>query len=213
MDDLKEGRDEMNLAEFPLSLLADRAGPDQRSLCFEDSIWDEGRKERVARKLTVTASAEHGLPTALDDEVLLGLVQLSRQRNFEDRKVPFTRYQLIELLGWSRDGRSYGRLEESLHRLGRGHARLLQRLVEPRGAQLGRRDVPRPRQRNPARPRTGRAQTAAGCAAALAVHLERRHLPELPLRQSQGPGLRVLSEPRQRGGAEALPVPRQTVLP
>ncbi len=116
MDDLKEGRDELNLAEFPLSVLADRAGPGQHTLCFEDSIWDEGRKELVARKLTVTASAEHGLPTALDDEVLLGLVQLSRQRNFEDRKVPFTRYQLIELLGWSRDGRSYLRLEESLHR-------------------------------------------------------------------------------------------------
>ena len=113
---MKEGRDEMNLAEFPLSLLADRAGPDQRSLCFEDSIWDEGRKERITRQLTVTASEQHGLPTALDDEVLLGLVQLSKQRHFEDRRVPFTRYQLVELLGWREEGRSYARLEESLLR-------------------------------------------------------------------------------------------------
>ena len=116
MEELKEGRDEMNLAEFPLSLLADRAGADQRSLCFEDSVWDEGRKERITRQLTVTASEKHGLPTALDDEVLLGLVQLSKQRNFEDRKVPFTRYQLVELLGWREEGRSYVRLEESLLR-------------------------------------------------------------------------------------------------
>ncbi len=116
MEELKEGRDEMNLAEFPLSLLADRAGPEQRSLCFEDSVWDEGRKERITRQLTVTASEKHGLPTALDDEVLLGLVQLSKQRNFEDRKVPFTRYQLVELLGWREEGRSYVRLEESLLR-------------------------------------------------------------------------------------------------
>lgn len=116
MEELKEGKDEMNLAEFPLSLLADRAGADQRSLCFEDSVWDEGRKERITRQLTVTASEKHGLPTALDDEVLLGLVQLSKQRNFEDRKVPFTRYQLVELLGWREEGRSYARLEESLLR-------------------------------------------------------------------------------------------------
>ncbi len=116
MEELKEGRDEMNLAEFPLSLLADRAGPEQRSLCFEDSVWDEGRRERITRQLTVTASEKHGLPTARDDEVLLGLVQLSKQRNFEDRKVPFTRYQLVELLGWREEGRSYARLEESLLR-------------------------------------------------------------------------------------------------
>ena len=116
MEEWKEGKDEMNLAEFPLSLLADRAGPDQRSLCFEDSIWDEGRNERITRQLTVTASEKHGLPTALDDEVLLGLVQLSKQRNFEDRKVPFTRYQLVEVLGWREEGRSYARLEESLLR-------------------------------------------------------------------------------------------------
>ena len=55
---MKEGRDEMNLAEFPLSLLADRAGADQRSLCFEDTVWDEGRKERITRQLTVTASVD-----------------------------------------------------------------------------------------------------------------------------------------------------------
>jgi hypothetical protein len=116
VEELKEGKDEMNLAEFPLSLLADRAGPDQRSLCFEDSVWDEGRRERITRQLMVTASEKHGLPTALDDEVLLGLVQLSKQRNFEDRKVPFTRYQLVELLGWREEGRSYARLEESLLR-------------------------------------------------------------------------------------------------
>jgi len=48
--------------------------------------------------------------------VLLGLVQLSKLHQFADRKVPFTRYQLVQLLGWRDDGKSYERLEQSLNR-------------------------------------------------------------------------------------------------
>jgi hypothetical protein len=114
--DLADGKDELNLAEFPLTALSDRVAAGQTSLQFEDRIWDESRGQMITRKLRVTASERFGLPTALDDEVVLGLVQLSKLRNFVDRRVPFTRYQLIQILGWRHEGRSYTRLEESLHR-------------------------------------------------------------------------------------------------
>jgi hypothetical protein len=39
-----------------------------------------------------------------------------RRNNFTDAKVPFSRYELIELLGWPQSGQSYRRIEESLHR-------------------------------------------------------------------------------------------------
>ena len=42
-----EGKDELNLAEFPLSAIADRLHPDQKTLTFEDRIWDESRGEMV----------------------------------------------------------------------------------------------------------------------------------------------------------------------
>lgn len=109
-------RDEMNLAEFPLSAIADRTDPSQKTLRFEDQTWDPSRDVMVTRRLTITASDEYGLPTATDDEVILGLIQLSLQRNFVERKVPFTRYQLIEVLGWRQEGKSYERLEQSLNR-------------------------------------------------------------------------------------------------
>jgi Replication initiator protein A len=110
------GRDELNLAEFPLCALAHRLRPDQKTLQFEDRIWDERRGQTIARKLTITGSDAFGLPTALDDEVLLGLIQISKLRGFADRKVPFTRYQLIETLGWRNETKSYRRVEESLNR-------------------------------------------------------------------------------------------------
>ena len=48
--------------------------------------------------------------------MILGLVQLSKADNFANRQVPFSRYQLVHLLGWREEGKSYARLEESLKR-------------------------------------------------------------------------------------------------
>jgi plasmid replication initiation protein len=114
--DLTDGRDELNLAEFPLASIADRIPAGQKTLFFEDQIWDQGKAELVTRKLTISASDQFGLPTALDDDVIVGLIQLTRQNKFSDRQVCFTRYQLIELLGWRKEGKSYDRLEKSLKR-------------------------------------------------------------------------------------------------
>lgn len=111
-----EGRDEMNLAEFPLSAISDRLNADQTSIVFEDRVFDRNKGETVTRQLQITASAEYGLPTSHDDEVILGLLQLSRLQGFADRRVGFTRYQLIQLLGWRNEGRSYERIERSLNR-------------------------------------------------------------------------------------------------
>ena len=111
-----DGKDEMNLAEFPLGALAHRLRPDQKTLHFEDRVWDERRGEMITRQLTITGSDAYGLPTALDDEVLLGLIQLTKLRGFADRKVPFTRYQLIQTLGWRNETKTYERLEASLNR-------------------------------------------------------------------------------------------------
>lgn len=111
-----DGRDEMNLAEFPLGVLSDRTLPGQTTLVFEDRMKDFGRNEWITRRLTIAASEKYGLPTSLDDEVILGLIQLTKAQNFADRKVPFTRYHLREILGWRDEGRSYHRLDTSLRR-------------------------------------------------------------------------------------------------
>ena len=119
-DDMAEkssdGKDEMNLAEFPLCALAHRPRPDQKTLHFEDQVWDKSREQHITRRLTITGSEAFGLPTALDDEVLLALIQISKSEGFAERKVRFTRYRLIRLLGWRNEGKSYERLEASLNR-------------------------------------------------------------------------------------------------
>lgn len=114
--DPDDGRDELNLAEFPLAAIADRIPDNQKTLVFEDRIFDSGKSEMITRRLTISASDKFGLPTSLDDEVILGLIQLTKQHRFDERKVTFSRYQLIQILGWRHEGRSYERLEKSLKR-------------------------------------------------------------------------------------------------
>ena len=84
---ISDARDEMNLAEFPLCALAHRLNPAVKTLRFEDRVWDKGRNEWIARQLTVTGSDAFGLPTALDDVVLLphGLLRPGATRPLHQR--------------------------------------------------------------------------------------------------------------------------------
>jgi hypothetical protein len=101
------GRDEMNLAEFPITLLTDRVPAGQKTLRYEDRNGT----------LIVTGSDDYGLPTAADADVIVALIQLTKKKNnFSDHTVNFTRYELIKILNWQDIGKSYHRLFESLHR-------------------------------------------------------------------------------------------------
>ena len=109
-------KDELNLAEFPIAALTDRVPDGQTTLVFEDKL-EQKDAAPIIRRLTIMAPSKHGLPTAVDDEVMVGLIQLTKRRNnYTEPKVSFSRYELIELLGWPQNGQSYQRIEEALHR-------------------------------------------------------------------------------------------------
>jgi hypothetical protein len=104
---IDDGRDEMNLAEFPIATVAERIPAGCKTLIFEGQ---HGR-------LTVTGSDAYGLPTAPDTDVIIGLMQITRLKNgFTDPTVPFTRYELLKLLGRADKSQHYKRLDESLNR-------------------------------------------------------------------------------------------------
>ena len=102
-----DGRDEMNLAEFPIATVSERVPAGCKTLFFEGQ---HGR-------LTVTGSDAYGLPTAPDTDVIIGLMQITRLKNgFTDPTVPFTRYELLKLLGRPDKSQHYKRLDDSLNR-------------------------------------------------------------------------------------------------
>jgi len=116
IESLREGRDEMNLAEFPLAAISDRFLDGKKTVVFSDEVWDEGRREMVPRSLTISGSDRYGLPTAKDDDVLLACVQLSSIGDFHSREVNFSRYELLKLLRWKDESKYYHRLSVSLRR-------------------------------------------------------------------------------------------------
>lgn len=109
-------RDEMNLAEFPLAVLSSRSNPNIKTLEFADTQRLK-TGELIERKWIITGADKFGLPTSTDDDVVLGLMQLTKDQGFRNRKVYFTRYELLKALRWSTEGRSYSRLTKSLDRL------------------------------------------------------------------------------------------------
>ncbi|MDG3008247.1 replication initiator protein A [Paludisphaera mucosa] len=109
------GKDEMNLAEFPITLLADRK--DVNLIIREVPVRDESTGLMILRKVTVTGSDLYGLPSSQDNLILLGLIYLTkRANNFRERRVGFSRSEVIKVLGWADSGQSYARIELSLKR-------------------------------------------------------------------------------------------------
>lgn len=113
---LKVSRDEMNLAEFPLTVLSKRADPSIKTLEFSDSVKGKNG-DVINRKWIITGADKFGLPTSSDDEVLLGLLKLTADDGLRSPKIHFTRYELLKILRWTTEGRSYVRLQNALDRL------------------------------------------------------------------------------------------------
>lgn len=116
LQDYDDGRDEMNLVEFPLSAIADRFLDGRKTVVFTDQVWDRDQRQHVKRELAISGSDRYGLPTAKDEDVLLACLQLTRLDDFQEREIYFTRYELLKLLRWPDEGRSYQRLATSLRR-------------------------------------------------------------------------------------------------
>lgn len=111
------GRDELNLAEFPITLLADRAPRGVKTVTYKDTITDKGTGKLVEREVLITGSDAYGLPTAHDDDVIVALMQITWfQTRFESANVNFTRYELAKMIRWGTDGRTYKRINASLNR-------------------------------------------------------------------------------------------------
>src|SRR5205807_6617453 len=103
---------------------------------------------------------------SLDDEVLVGLIQLTKRRsNFTDAKEgPVLAVRADRAVGLAAERAELPADRGGAAPLGRRAPDVRERLVGQRGEELGRRELPRPRQRHALRPRA-----AVGRGGSLAV--------------------------------------------
>ena len=110
------GKDEMNLAEYPFSLLTHRIPPNRKTYTLTQQIIDsQGRM--VKQTWSVLGSDKYGLPTPYDDDVILALLYCYKDQNLQGRKVHFTLYRLCHIMQKTLSKREYDRIRESLNRL------------------------------------------------------------------------------------------------
>ncbi len=113
----KIGKDEMNLVEFPITLLSKRKSPGSNVLEFTDTITGEDGT-LVKREWTVSGSEKYGLPLAIDNDVLLALLVIGKESNFSSPVINFSRYRLLKIMGLETDaGSNYKRMEDMFDRL------------------------------------------------------------------------------------------------
>src|SRR4051794_31322154 len=74
-----DGRDELNLADFPISVLQrqpprDAEGRKLDQAVYESTTYDPVARRRVPQRVTLTTSSRYGLPTPADENVVLALL-------------------------------------------------------------------------------------------------------------------------------------------
>ncbi|MEO1718291.1 MAG: replication initiator protein A [Planctomycetota bacterium] len=126
--EFEQGKDELNMAEYPLSLagksLSSRKSGDGSEITFCEHIRDKSTGKLVERQVTISSPPSLGLPTYYDEEVLFGILQITNYRRRQSgggdgwpKQVSFTRYELCKLLGLKHGKSGYQRLFNSIKRL------------------------------------------------------------------------------------------------
>jgi hypothetical protein len=119
----QDGRDELNLADFPISVLqrqqpTDADGEKRDTAVYEAGRYDRDARQRVRQRVILETSSRHGLPTPADENVVLALLYVAKHtHNFREPVVPFAPRQLFRIMGWAPNSRSYDRLRQVLRRL------------------------------------------------------------------------------------------------
>lgn len=107
-----QGRDEMNLAEFPIGRLGVR---DQRETITYEGWFTDKQGSRYRQKWIVSGSKQYGLPHELGNRMLVALITLAAER--QTQKVAFTDYQMLRLLRLSDGQANYRHFERNLLQL------------------------------------------------------------------------------------------------
>jgi hypothetical protein len=106
----------MNFAELSLASIANRHLDGKKTIIIEEPIYDRKDQKYVQRRLTISGSDRFGLPTAIDDDVLLACIQISKLQDFQSPEVRFSRYELLKMLRLPLESKYYARIATSLRR-------------------------------------------------------------------------------------------------
>jgi hypothetical protein len=111
-DDHRRGKDEMNLAVLPMARLGRN---DQRTRIEYHGTFTEPGKGQEKMVWVVEGAA--GLPTEFAERVMVALLYIGSEQNFANRRMTFTVYRVLKVLGLTISNRNYRIVENALKQL------------------------------------------------------------------------------------------------
>jgi hypothetical protein len=111
-DEHRRGKDEMNLAVLPIARLGRN---DRRTRIEYYGTFKEAGKEQEKMVWIVEGAA--GLPTEFAERVMVALLYIGSEQNFANRRMTFTVYRVLKVLGLTISNRNYRMVETALKQL------------------------------------------------------------------------------------------------
>ena len=108
------GKDEMNLAEFPFATLG-RRDSRKELRCQGSVIGPDGQRHHF--EWIAEAGATQGLPTEFGERVFIALIAVTAKQDFQSRKVEFSVYQVLQILGLTFGRNNYLLVKRALRQL------------------------------------------------------------------------------------------------
>jgi hypothetical protein len=110
-DEAREGRDELNLAEFPIAVM----GPREELISVHEDTVRLPDGSRLHRRWTLMGSPQHGLPGPVEQDVYLVLMERAKEMNFAHPTMQVHLRNLCQRLGWTVGGTQVDRIKKALH--------------------------------------------------------------------------------------------------
>jgi hypothetical protein len=109
-DDRRHGKDEMNLAVLPIAKLG--RSDTRNSIEYYGTFTEKGEQREMI--WTVHGADKIGLPGELGERVLVALLYIAAEDGFQNRRMEFSLYQVLQTLGLADGGRNYRGVEQAI---------------------------------------------------------------------------------------------------
>jgi hypothetical protein len=109
-------KEEMNLAEYPITLLSTTAPKGVKTIEHIDWLTVGGRAKPV--RWLVTGSDKYGLHVGGDQDIYVAVMETWREDGFKSKVIPIgSIYKMLKKMGLSDSQRNYDRVKQALNRL------------------------------------------------------------------------------------------------
>lgn len=109
-------KEEMNIAEYPITLLSRRVPKGLKKIEYMDWITIGGKQKQV--RWVVSGSEDHGLPIGGDQDIYVAIMETWREQGFKGREIRIDSiYQVLKEIGLPDNKQNYDRFKKALDRL------------------------------------------------------------------------------------------------